>query len=222
MADLTLYIGNRNYSSWSLRGHLALAHAGVPFDEVMIPLDLPGSSAAIRAHSPSSRVPALRHRDLTIWDSLAIGEYLAETFPDAKLWPDDRAARAVARSVSAEMHSSFAALRQHMPMNVRARWPGVGRTQASLADVDRVLAIWRDCRARFGSGGPFLFGRFSVADAMFAPVVTRFVTYAVTLDDVASAYVGAIQALPALKEWARAAETEKETIPEEDYPTFRY
>ena len=132
MPELTLYIGNRNYSSWSLRGHLAVAHVGVPFDEVLIPLHRPDSPPAIRKHSPSSRVPALVHRDLTVWDSLAIGEYLAETFPEAKLWPDDRAARAVARSVSAEMHSSFAALRQHMPMNLRGRFPGRGRTIGAL------------------------------------------------------------------------------------------
>ncbi len=218
MPDLTLYIGNRNYSSWSLRGHLAVAHVGVPFDEVLIPLHRTDSPSAIRAHSPSSRVPALRHGDLTVWDSLAIGEYLAETFPRAKLWPDDVAARAIARSVSAEMHSSFAALRQHMPMNVRARLPGRGRTAASLADIERILEIWRDCRARFGNDGPFLFGRFSVADAMFAPIAMRFVTYAVTLDDVASAYVEALRALPAVVRWTRAAEAETFVIAEEEYP----
>jgi glutathione S-transferase len=218
MADLTLFIGNRNYSSWSLRGHLALAHVGVPFEEVMIPLHRADSPAAIRAQSPSGRVPALRHGDVTIWDSLAIGEYLAEAFPAARLWPDDRTARAVARSVSAEMHSSFAALREHMPMNLRARRPGVGRTQRSLADIERVLAIWRDCRTRFGQGGPFLFGRFSVADAMYAPVATRFVTYAVALDDVASTYVEAVRGLPSMQTWTLAAEAEKETIPDEDYP----
>ena len=218
MPELTLYIGNRNYSSWSLRGHLALAHVGVPFDEVLIPLHRPDTPPAIRRHSPSGRVPALVHRDITVGDSLAIGEYLAETFPDAKLWPDDRAARAVARSVSAEMHSSFAALRQHMPMNLRGRFPGRGRTIGSLADIERVLEIWRDCRARFGKGGPYLFGRFSVADAMYAPVATRFVTYAVTLDDVAAAYVEAIRATPALQKWTREAEAETLVIADEEYP----
>jgi glutathione S-transferase len=166
-------------------------------------------------------VPALRHDDVVVWDSLAIAEYLAETFPDARLWPDDRAARATARAVSAEMHSSFAGLRAAMPMNVRARLPGYGRTPASLLDVERVRALWSDCRSRFGRGGPYLFGRFSVADAMYAPVVFRFRTYAVTLDAAQQAYVDAMLAHPGMQEWAQAAEKEPWTVDEDEYPAIR-
>lgn len=221
MADFTLTIGNRNYSSWSLRAYLALSHVGVAFDEVLVPLDLPETRAAILARSPSGRVPALRHGDVTVWDSLAIAEYLAETFPEAKLWPDDRAARALARSISAEMHSGFAALREHMPMNLRGRWPGRGRTRGVIADIERVLAIWRECRAR-AAGGPFLFGTFGAADAMYAPVCARFVTYDVAMDDVAKAYVGAVVAHPAMVRWARAAASEPFAIAHEDYPDAVY
>jgi len=212
-----LFVGNRNYSSWSLRAHLVLACSGVDFDEVRILLDTPQSRGEILARSPSGRVPALKHGDLVVWDSLAIAEYAAETF-DAKLWPDDRAARAIARSVSAEMHSSFADLREHMPMNIRARRPGVGRTRGVLRDIARIAAIWSDCRARFGAGGDFLFGRFSVADAMYAPVVTRFVTYGVALEGVTAKYGEAVRAHPAMVAWTRAAEVEREEIPHEDYP----
>jgi glutathione S-transferase len=221
MPSLTLAIGNKNYSSWSLRGWLALQHVGIPFREVVIPLDRPESREKLLEQSPSGRVPVLRHDDAVVWDSLAIGEHLAEAFPDAHLWPDDRAARACARAVSAEMHSSFAALRAAMPMNVRARLPGYGRTPASLRDIERVRAIWSDCRQRFGKGGPFLFGRFSLADAMYAPVVLRFVTYDVTLAATERSYSDAVLALPAMQKWIRAAEAEEWTIEEDEYPGFR-
>jgi glutathione S-transferase len=218
---MTLYVGNRNYSSWSLRAHLMAAHVGVPFDEVMIPLDTPASHDAIVERSPSGRVPALHHDGVVVWDSLAIAEYLAETFPKAKLWPEDRAARAVARSVSAEMHAGFASLRASMPMNLRAKHPGYGRTIGALRDIERIVALWNDCRARFGRGGPFLFGAFSAADAMYAPVVARFVTYDVTLDDAGDAYAEAVRALPALVEWTRAAVTEREHLVTDDFPEVR-
>jgi glutathione S-transferase len=172
MSPLTLVIGNKNYSSWSLRAWLALEHSGVSYREIVIPLGQPDTLARLLEQSPSGRVPVLVHDGVTIWDSLAIGEHLAEALPAAKLWPEDRAARAVARSVSAEMHSGFAGLRSCMPMNVRAKMPGLGRTPASLRDIERVRAIWTDCRHRFGQGGPFLFGRFSIADAAYAPVVS--------------------------------------------------
>lgn len=218
MTSLTLVIGNKNYSSWSLRPWLLLRQAGIPFEEVRIPLYAPGSTEALATWSPSGKVPALHDGDLRVWDSLAICEYVAERFPDKQLWPLDAAARAVARSVSAEMHAGFPALREHMSMNIRARRPGQGRTPECLADVARILAIWTECRARFGSGGDFLFGRFSIADAMVAPVVLRFQTYGVALDGAARDYAAAVRALPALQEWVAdgVAETERIEMFERD------
>jgi glutathione S-transferase len=210
-AELVLYVGNKNYSSWSLRAYLALAATGAPFRDEVIPLDLPETRAAILRINPAGKVPVLVHGDLRIWDSLAICEYLAELFPDAHLWPEDGAGRARARSVSAEMHSGFVPLRRDMPMDLRARLSGCGRTPEALADVQRVLGIWRECRGS-AIGGPFLFGRFSIADAMFAPVTGRFVTYGVELDEVSQAYVDAVQALPAMRAWRQAAEQEPWSI----------
>lgn len=212
MTPLTLVIGNKNYSSWSLRPWLVLREAGLPFAEVRVPLYAPGSAAALAKWSPSGKVPALHDGDIVVWDSLAICEYLAERFPDTQLWPRDPTARAVARSISAEMHSGFAALREHMSMNIRARWPGHGRSAESLADVARIVAIWSECRARFGQDGAFLFGRFSIADAMYAPVVLRFQTYGVALEGAAKDYADAVLALPALGEWVAAAVAETERI----------
>ena len=208
MSDLTLVIGNKAFSSWSLRPWLALKRTGQPFGEIVIPLREPGTAARIREHSPTGRVPCLRHGDRVIWDSLAICEYLAETFPGAALWPADAHARAVARSVSAEMHSGFAALRTHMSMDLKAFRPGVGRNAGSEADIARIFALWRDTRARFGAGGPFLFGDFSIADAMYAPVVTRFLTYGVEMDGLCGVYAQAVMDLPAMKEWVDAAKAE--------------
>ena len=221
MTTPLLAIGNKNYSSWSLRAWLAAKHTGMTFEEVVIPLDHPDTQKKIAAYSPSGRVPALHDGDVIVWDSLAIAEHLAAVFPEARLWPEDRAARGVARSVSAEMHSSFAALRAHMPMNVRSKFPGYGRTPASLHDIERVRAIWTQCRARFGADGPFLFGPFSIADAMYAPVVFRFRTYAVELDTQLSEYIETMLTHPAMQEWARAAEAEEWTIGEDEYPAIR-
>ncbi|HZI09324.1 MAG TPA: glutathione S-transferase family protein [Myxococcus sp.] len=201
---LTLVVGSKNYSSWSLRPYLALAHTGQPFQEVVIPLGTPDTTAQILRHSPSGKVPLLKHGELAIWDSLAICEYLAETFPEAKLWPQAKEARAVARAVTAEMHSGFATLRQNMGMNLRARKPGQGRAPGVAEDIARIQALWNDCRGRFGQGGPFLFGAFSIADAFYAPVVTRFVTYGVELDAVSAAYRDAVLALPSFQKWAEA------------------
>lgn len=212
MPPLTLVIGNKNYSSWSLRPWLVLRQAGIAFDEVRIPLYRPGSEAELARWSPSGKVPALHDGNIRVWDSLAICETLAERFPEQGLWPADAAARAVARSVSAEMHAGFGALREHMTMNIRARYPGKGRTPECLADIERILAIWTDCRARFGQGGDFLFARFGIADAMYAPVVLRFQTYGVALEGAARAYADAILALPALRAWVADAEAETERI----------
>ena len=213
---LTLVIGNKNYSSWSLRPWLVLRQAGIPFREGRVPLYTPESLAELRRWSPSGLVPLLQDGGLKVWDSLAICEYLHERFPEHRLWPADGAARAVARSVSAEMHAGFGALRQAMVMNINRRYPDKGRTPECLQDVARILALWTDCRARFGAGGDFLFGGFSIADAMYAPVALRFRTYAVPLEGAARAYADALLALPALQEWVAAAEAETERIPRFD------
>ena len=213
MSAFTLVIGNKNYSSWSMRPWLVLRHFGIPFDEVRIPLYLPESRPKLAAWSPSGLVPLLRDGDLKVWDSLAICEYLNERFPEHRLWPDDLEARATARAVSAEMHSGFTNLRGNMVMNLRAHLPGKGRTPECLQDIERIVALWTDCRARFGAGGDFLFGRFSIADAMYAPVATRFQTYGVELEGAARAYADALLALPAVREWAAAGAAESEVIP---------
>jgi glutathione S-transferase len=209
MPDLTIYLGNKNYSSWSLRPWLVLKQTTVAFNEVVIPLYQPTSRETVLKYSPSGRVPALRHGDITVWESLAICEYLAESFPTFDLWPKDPAARAQARAVSAEIHAGFRALREHLPMNVRSSFPGRAITPEVQADINRVMAIWRDCRTRFGDGqGAFLFGKFSIADAMYAPVVTRFRTYKVELEREAEGYCDTIMALPAMQEWIAAASNE--------------
>ncbi len=205
---LTLVIGNKNYSSWSMRPWLALKKSGVAFEEVVIALDRPETRAEIFKHSPSGFVPTLKDDELTIWESLAICEYLAERFPDTGLWPKDPSARAIARSVSSEMHAGFSALRNNMPMNCRGDAPGKGRAPGVQEDINRISAIWRDCRARFGSNGPYLFGGFSIADAMYAPVVSRFVTYQVDLDADAKAYVNTMWADPAVAAWVEGARRE--------------
>lgn len=190
--------------------------AGIAFEEQRIPLYGPGSKEQILAYSPAGKVPCLIDEGVPIWDSLSICEYLAEKHP--ALWPADPKARALARSVSAEMHSGFPNLRTHMSMNIRRHYPGRGRTSESIAEAARVIGLWSDCRARFGAlagaGGPFLFGAFSIADAMYAPVVLRFETYAVDLPPICRAYADAVLALPAMREWVAAAKAETETIPQ--------
>ncbi|AKT40775.1 glutathione S-transferase family protein [Chondromyces crocatus] len=215
MADFTLFIGNKNYSSWSLRPWLALKAAGVDFEEVLIALGNPEEPIrdVIRRHSPSGKVPALRHGDLLIWESLAICEYVAELFPEARLWPEERAARAVARAVSAEMAAGFAELRAAMPMNIRRRVANFQVPAAALVHVDRIQESFRSCRAQFGAGGPFLFGSFTIADAMYAPVVTRFRTYGVAVDEVAQAYMTAVLSLPSMQAWEEAAQAETMVVP---------
>jgi glutathione S-transferase len=212
MESLTLVIGNKNYSSWSLRPWLLLKHFGIEFDEVRIPLFQADSAQALREASPSGRVPVLRDVDLIVWDSLAICEYLAEKFPHLPLWPAATDARAVARSVSAEMHAGFSALRENMAMNCRKHLPGKGRAPGVQEDIDRITAIWRDCRKRYGAGGDMLFGKFSIADAMFAPVTFRFVTYGVDTDPVSTAYIKAVHALAPMQDWLAAARIEPEII----------
>ena len=214
MSGLMLVIANKAYSSWSLRPWLALKQAGAAFTEVVIPLRQPETAAAIARWSPAGRVPVLRHGEVTVWESIAILEYVAELFPEANLWPADPAARAHARTVAAEMHSGFVPLRSNMNMNIRRHRPGHGRAPEVEKDIERIAAMWRDCRARFGSGGPFLFGAFSNADAMYAPVVTRFKTYGVALDAECQAYADAVLDLPAMRTWYADAAQETWTIPE--------
>jgi glutathione S-transferase len=221
-ADLLLILGNKNLSSWSLRPWVLLRHAGIAFQERVLPFETPGWRTAIAALSPSRRVPALHHGDLVVWDSLAICEYVADLFPEARLWPEDRATRALARAVSAEMHAGFASLRRDMSMDVTARVPRRTMSRETEDDCRRVLTLWSECRARAsGAGGPatagpFLFGTFSVADAMFAPVAWRFRTYDVAIEDAsARAYCDTLLTLPAMKEWERAAEAEVEALRKE-------
>lgn len=203
---MKLVIGDRNYSSWSLRPWLMLKQAGLPFEAIPIRLREAGTKAEILKYSPSGKVPCLIDGATVVWDSLAIGEYLAEQVPT--LWPADAKARAEARSISAEMHSGFSALRHDMPMEISAYKPHDGRTAGAEADIARIVSIWQGCRKRYGQSGPFLFGSFSIADAMFAPVVWRFLTYAVSLPPEARAWVETMSALPAMQEWKAAAVAE--------------
>lgn len=203
---LVLYVGNKRYSSWSLRPYLALAHTGLPFETRMVWLDRDDTRASVAKVAPAGRVAVLHDGDLVVWESLAICEYLAELAPAAGLWPAARPARARARSIAHEMHAGFAALRRDMPMDLCAHRPFVGHTPDALADAARVQSIWRDQLA--ASGGPFLFGEFTIADAMFAPVTTRFTTYDVELDARCRGYVEAIAALPAFQAWRADAERE--------------
>ncbi|HEY1724188.1 MAG TPA: glutathione S-transferase family protein [Steroidobacteraceae bacterium] len=206
MSDFTLVIGNKNYSSWSLRPWLLLQHLQLPFAEIQIPLTQSDRRARILEHSPAARVPVLKHGALTIWDSLAIMEYLCE-IAGAGL-PRERVARAIARAVSAEMHSGFGDLRSQWPMNARATGRRTPMTPGLRTDIERVDALWCDCRARFGASGAWLFGDYSLADAMFAPVVLRFRTYGATLSPVAQAYQATTLQDPALLNWLTAAAAE--------------
>jgi glutathione S-transferase len=211
MPDLTLVIGNKNYSSWSLRPWMLLKHLALDFDELLIPLDTPEFETEVEKYGPSGRVPVLRHGNHTIWDSLSICEYVAELAERG--WPQDRYARAVARSVSAEMHSGFINLRMEWPMNARARNRRTPMTPGLEADIDRVDEIWNDCRRRFGAGGPWLFGQYSVADAMYAPVVLRFKTYGPQVSEMARWYLATALEDPALQEWVHSAQNEQWKLP---------
>lgn len=219
---LTLVIGNRNYSSWSLRPWVYLAHHGIRFEERRVPLYLPGSHEALLEHAPTGLVPSLHDGDVRVWESLAILEYLAERFPAARGWPDAAAARAHARAISAEMHAGFRNLRQALPMNCRRVVPARDWPAEVQADIDRVAAIWTGCREAQDAepqsvkAGAFLFGDFGVADAMFAPVAFRFRTYSVALPPKARAYCDALLALPEMQSWLSGAVAEAETMPKYD------
>ncbi len=212
MGEFHLIIGNKNFSSWSLRPWMLMRHLEVSFRETILPLDTPQFKDEIARYSPTGRVPVLRHGDLVVWDSLAICEYIAETTGCG--WPKDRAVRAAARSISCEMHSGFANLRAEWPMNASARNRHTPMTPGLEADIERVEEIWSECRSRFGkSGGPWLFGEYSIADAMYAPVVLRFNTYGAPLTETARWYVAAALEDPAMQQWMLAAKAETWTVP---------
>jgi glutathione S-transferase len=210
----TITLSSKNYSSWSLRGWLLARFSGLKFEEVMISPDDPDARAEILLLSPSILVPCLTHEGVKIWDTLAIAEYLNEAMPAAGLLPAERAARARCRSICGEMHSGFSTLRASLPMNLKAHFPGFKIWSRAQADIERIASLWRECLATYG--GPFLFGKPSMADAMYAPVVTRFRTYDVKLDAICSAYCDHIMKLPAMQEWIRAAKEEAESIDELD------
>jgi glutathione S-transferase len=216
---MKLVIANKNYSSWSLRAWLLLAGLGIHFEEEKVSFNDPGWKARVRALNPAGKVPFLVDGDVVVWDSLAIVEYVAEKFPDRGVWPAERVARARARSICAEMHAGFSSLRNTLDMNCEAHLPMPVLTHATKRDVARICDIWVDA-ARFAppEGGAFLFGKFSAADAYFAPVVRRFVTYDVAIPASARAYVAAIEALPAMKDWMAAARAENDYYaPDEQY-----
>lgn len=216
---LELVIGNKNYSSWSMRPWVLARQAEIPFDEIQLKfgdnqgrLTVPG----IEKYSAAGKVPVLVIDGEPVWDSLAIAETLAERFPQKQLWPAEASARAYARSICAEMHSGFQALRGKMPMNIRGRHPGKGLTAESQRDIDRIAGLWSECRERFGRGGALLFGRFTIADAYFAPVVMRFQTYVVPLPAAAQAYCQAVLSLSAVRQWIEGARRESEVVPEDE------
>ena len=204
---LKLVVGDRNYSSWSLRPWLVLKQSGLPFEETSIRLRERNTRTEIFKHSPSGKIPCLVDGGTVVWDSLAICEYIAEKAPS--MWPTDSRSRAEARSISAEMHSGFVALRHVLPMDIAASKPFVARTADVDGDIARIIEIWEGCRSRFVDAGPFLFGRFTIADAMFAPVVWRFLTYEIELPAASRKWVEAMLALPAMQEWHAAALAEK-------------
>ncbi len=213
---LELVIGNKNYSSWSFRPWLAMKVAGMAFAETVIPLDTPDFKSRIADLSVAGKVPVLIDGDTRVWESLAILEYLAEKFPEAGLWPRDAQARAHARAICSEMHAGFQALRRQFPMNMRRPVKAHELAADAAADVRRIETLWGDCRARFGQGGPFLYGAFGAADAMYAPVVSRFHTYGVEVGAAAREYMRAITALPAWGEWREAARREPWVIPHDE------
>ena len=220
MPDLKLILGNKNYSSWSLRPWIAMRQAGIAFSEEVVRLDFDGDGGTtnkhLKAYSPAGRVPVLYDGKECIWDSLAILEYVAELHPDKGLWPRDRLARARARVAANEMHSGFAALRAELPMNVRRKPGRVDYSAQTQADIDRIEEIWTTCREAYRTDGPYLFGEFSIADAMFAPVCSRLFVYDIQLNDTARSFMDAVLALPAFLEWKAAAEAETWVIDAEE------
>ena len=214
MSDLTLYVGNKNYSSWSFRPWIAMAAADVPFTDRVIPFDFAAGNPQFRDISPTGKVPVLHHGAVRVWESLAIIEYVAELFPKAGIWPEDAALRAEARAISMEMLSGFRALRGACPMNIRRKPSAIDLPEGVTADVARIEAIWKGLLSR--SGGPFLFGAFTAADAMYAPVVNRFEAYCLTRDEAVLGYMARMKAHPAWQKWQAAALAERGMVPEDE------
>lgn len=212
MKQLQLAIANKNYSSWSMRPWVLLRQAGIAFEEIQLKFSGEGRVRGVEPYSPTRQVPVLIVGGAPVWDSLAICEAVAELFPEKRLWPADARARQIARSICAEMHAGFRPLRGAMPMNIRASLPGKGMSPAVQKDIDRIVEIWESCRARHGAGGNMLFGEFTAADAFYAPVATRFLTYAVDLPPVAQRYNEALLALPAVQDWMAQARRETEFV----------
>lgn len=217
MSGYSLVIGNKNYSSWSLRAWLGMKHVGVEFDEIMVPLFQGDFKEEIFKYSASGKVPILKVGEDEIWDSLAICEYLNDQFPQANLWPEESYAKAIARAVSCEMHSGFFTIRNDMSMNMRRKIEGFVPSEACQIEIDRVKEIWTTCRNRFGKTGPFLFGHFTIADMMFAPIVNRFTTYQIVTDETVNAYMEAVLSMPSMKEWKEEALKEDWVIEEAEY-----
>jgi glutathione S-transferase len=213
MSGLHLVIGNKNYSSWSLRPWIAMKMAGIPFRETIIPVLTPQFASQVSKHSPAGKVPVLHHGKITVWDSLAILEYLAETFPEKNLWPKTKAARAYARSICSEMHSGFNALRSTCPMNLRRPKKSVPMSDAVKADIVRIERIWKECRKTYGKDGTFLFGKFTIADAMFLPVATRFDTYGISISKESREYADHVMRLKPFLEWKKEGLKEAWIIP---------
>ena len=209
---LTLAIGNKAYSSWSLRPWILLTEFGIPFAEDFIPLDTPEFAPRVAAYGAGKTVPILKDGDIVVWESLAIMDYVAELFPDCTIWPKDKAARAFARAIAAEMHSGFGALRSACPMNIRKRFAAKNRGEAVAQNVARIEMLWRKARQQFGAGGPFLFGHFTAADAMYAPVVARFATYSIPVSDDTRAYMDAVLNTASFRLWHQAAMAEPFTV----------
>jgi glutathione S-transferase len=213
---MKLLIGNKNYSSWSLRPWLLLKQLGIPFEEEALSFNDPQFKARIKRHSPAGMLPVLVDGDLAVWDTLAIVEYVAERFPEHGVWPQAVPARARARSVCAEMHAGFSALRERLPMNCQLTFPSPPPDLAVKRDIARVVQSWTDCREQFGAGGPFLFGAFSAADAYYAPVVLRFLAFNVDLPEVARRYLQTVRGLPPLEAWVAAGQAEDDFFAEDE------
>jgi glutathione S-transferase len=216
MANLRLIFGNKNYSSWSLRPWVFLRYYDIPFQEERIPLFSETAKQVLAKHYSNGKVPILMHGDLEIWDSLAILEFISEQYLDGRGWPEGLEARAVARSISAEMHASFMAIRNEMPMNCRKHFPQFTYSEHAKKDIQRIVSLWEMCRNQFGGDGQWLFGQYSIADAMFAPVALRFHGYDVPLEGAAAAYVNNVLQLPCIQEWISAGKAETEVIPEDE------
>ncbi len=218
MSDLHIVIGTKTYSSWSLRGWLAVAHTGLDFRETKLALDTDDFHEKIGALSPTRCVPALHDGEITVWDSLAIIDYCARLAPEKNWWPESNAEFAYARSIAAEMHSGFPNLRSHAPMNFRNRWKDLSLSNALQKDISRIDQIWQECRARYGKGGDFLFGEFGAADMMYSAVVSRFQTYDFKVSDVSKDYMVAVLSHPLMREWINAASQEDQVVPMDEVP----